>query len=102
MSSSDFDRWFDSFREGLERDEAERAGTTPAAPSLADGLPDIPRYPIGERIGEGSAAVVYRGWDRELGRPAALKILGDPAAARRSLRGRLPREAHTAAGLPHP
>src|SRR5258708_396120 len=47
MSSSDFDRWFDSFREGLQTDEAERAGTTPAAPSLAD--PNIGRvYDLGE------------------------------------------------------
>ena len=50
MSSSDSDRWFDSFREGLRRDEAERAGTTPAAPSLADGMPDIPRYTIGDSL----------------------------------------------------
>ena len=102
MSSSDSDRWFDSFREGLRRDEAERAGTTPAAPSLADGLPDIPRYTIGERIGEGAAAVVYRGWDRELGRPVALKILRDTADVRRSLRVRFHREAKIAAGLTHP
>src|SRR5882724_4084108 len=102
MSSLDFDRWFDSFREGLQRDEAERAGTTPAAPSLADGLPDIPRYTIGERIGEGAAAVVYRGWDRELGRPVALKILRDTADVRRSLRVRFHREAKIAAGLTHP
>jgi len=102
MSSSDFDRWFDSFRLGLQRDEAERAGTTPAAPSLADGLPDIPRYAIGERIGDGAAAVVYRGWDRELGRPVALKILRDTADVRRSLRVRFHREAKIAAGLTHP
>jgi predicted Ser/Thr protein kinase len=102
MSSSDFDHWFESFREGLRRDDAERRGTEPAAPPLPDGLPDIPRYTIGERLGEGSAAVVYRGWDRELGRPVALKVLRDTADVRRSLRVRFHREAKIAAGLNHP
>jgi len=102
MSSSGFDRWFESFREGLKRDEAERAGTDPAGPPLPDGPPDIPRYAIGERIGEGSAAVVYRGWDRELGRPVALKVLRDTAGVRLSLRVRFHREAKIAAGLNHP
>jgi serine/threonine-protein kinase len=102
MTSSDFDHWFESFREGLRRDDAERAGTEPAAPPLPDGLPDIPRYTIGERIGEGSAALVYRGWDRELGRPVALKVLRDTADVRRSLRVRFHREAKIAAGLNHP
>jgi len=102
MSSSDSDHWFESFREGLKRDEAERAGTEPAAPPLSNGLPDIPRYAIGERMGEGSAAVVYRGWDRELGRPVALKVLRDTADVRRSLRVRFHREAKIVAGLNHP
>ncbi|HEV3028183.1 MAG TPA: serine/threonine-protein kinase, partial [Planctomycetota bacterium] len=50
---------------------------------------------------EGSAAVVYRGWDRELGRPVALKVLRDTADVRRSLRLRFHREAKIAAGLNH-
>ncbi|HVR83380.1 MAG TPA: serine/threonine-protein kinase [Planctomycetota bacterium] len=102
MTSSDSDHWFESFRAGLQRDEAERTGTEPAVPSLPNELPDVPRYTIGERIGEGSAAVVYRGWDRELGRPVALKVLRDTADVRRSLRLRFHREAKIAAGLNHP
>jgi Ser/Thr protein kinase RdoA (MazF antagonist) len=102
MSSSDSDRWFDAFREGLRRDEAERAGDEPAAPSAAGGLPDLPRYAIGERLGEGGAAVVYRAWDRELGRPVALKLLRDTADVQRTLRARFHREAKTAAVLNHP
>ncbi|HLY10020.1 MAG TPA: serine/threonine-protein kinase, partial [Planctomycetota bacterium] len=60
------------------------------------------RYAIGERIGEGAAAVVYRAWDRELGRPVALKVLRDTADVRRTLRARFHREAKFAAVLNHP
>src|SRR5581483_10529228 len=102
MSSSDAERWFDSFREGLRRDEEERAGGAPRGPVLADGPPDLPRYAIGGRLGEGAAAIVYRGWDRELGRPVAVKVLRDTADVRRSLRARFHREAKIAAGLDHP
>jgi tRNA A-37 threonylcarbamoyl transferase component Bud32 len=102
MSSSDFERWFDSFREGLRRDEAERAGTPAREPALTHSPPDLPRYEIGERLGEGAAAVVYRAWDRELGRPVALKVLRDTADVRRTLRARFHREAKIAAGLDHP
>ena len=102
MSSSEFDRWFENFREGLQRDEAERAGTEPAAPALTDGFPDIPRYTIGERLGEGAAAIVHRAWDRELGRPVAIKLLRDTADVRRTLRARFHREAKIAGSLNHP
>jgi len=102
MSSSDAERWFESFREGLRRDEAERAGAAPQGPALAAGPPDVPRYTIGERLGEGAAAVVYRAWDRELGRPVAIKVLRDTADVRRTLRARFHRAAKIAAGLDHP
>jgi serine/threonine-protein kinase len=102
MSSSDFDRWFENFREGLQRDDAERAGTEPSPPALADGFPDLPRYTIGGRLGEGAAAIVHRAWDRELGRPVAIKLLRDTADVRRTLRARFQREAKIAGGLTHP
>src|SRR5262245_43592731 len=40
-----------------------------------EGLPEIPRYEIRSRIGEGATAVVYAAWDRELKRDVALKVL---------------------------
>jgi serine/threonine protein kinase len=103
MSSSDPDPWFEAFRQGLHEDDEERAGIPSAGPSPASNeVPNVPRYSIGERIGEGAAAVVYRAWDRELGRPVALKILRETAAVHRSLRARFHREAKIAAGLSHP
>jgi hypothetical protein len=66
----------------------------------AEGIPDLSRYAIRERLGEGATAVVYRAWDRQLGRAVALKLLRetvDPHA-----RERFRREAQAAAGLAHP
>ena len=55
--------------------------------SQAGPLPEIPRYEIRERLGEGTSAIVHRAWDRQLQRPVAIKIL---------------REAQAAAGISHP
>jgi eukaryotic-like serine/threonine-protein kinase len=64
----------------------------------------VGRYEIGEVIGRGGFAVVYRATDVRLGRPVAVKVITLAAhdeAAREALRGRLHREAQAAASLPH-
>ncbi|HVR85044.1 MAG TPA: protein kinase [Planctomycetota bacterium] len=63
---------------------------------------DLPRYEIRARIGEGSTAMVYHAWDRELKRPVALKLLRESSSFSDIARQRFRREAQAAAGLRHP
>ena len=65
-------------------------------------LPRVERYDIQDRLGEGGTAVVYRGWDRELARPVAIKILKETSGLSGLARARFRREAQTAAGVSHP
>jgi serine/threonine protein kinase len=59
------------------------------------------RYTLGEVLGRGGMAEVYRAWDQVLQRPVAVKMLhlatSDPAA-----RARFARETSTLAKLTHP
>jgi len=64
------------------------------------------RYEVHEVIGRGGMSVVYRGTDRTLGRPVAVKLISLPADTeemRAHLRERFRREAGSAASIPpHP
>jgi serine/threonine protein kinase len=62
------------------------------------------RYALGETIGAGGAARVYRATDRQLGREVAVKVLDDTAArtADPSARERFLQEARTSARFDHP
>ena len=60
------------------------------------------RYEIGEMIGRGGMAEVYRAQDLRLGRRVAVKILRPALASDPSFHQRFRREAHSAAGLNHP
>jgi serine/threonine-protein kinase len=64
--------------------------------------PDLPRYEIQGRLGEGSTAVIYRAWDRDLKRPVALKLLSPKSGLSPTARERFRREAQVSAGLSHP
>jgi serine/threonine-protein kinase len=62
------------------------------------------RYELGEAIGSGGMSVVYRGQDRVLGRPIAVKVVALPADTdemRDNLRERFRREAASAARIAH-
>lgn len=62
------------------------------------------RYELAEAIGAGGMSVVYRGMDRVLGRPIAVKVVALPADTdemRANLRERFRREAASAARLAH-
>jgi serine/threonine protein kinase len=59
------------------------------------------RYVLGEVIGRGGMADVYRGEDRVLGRPVAVKVMREVAADPRE-RARFAGEARTLARLNHP
>lgn len=65
-------------------------------------LETVGRYRLDEPLGSGGMAVVYRGYDDELERPVAVKLLADNLAADERFRRRFLREARLAAGLGHP
>lgn len=58
------------------------------------------RYELGDRLGTGGMATVYRAFDHVLSRPVAVKVLHDATHA--DQRARILREARAAAGLGHP
>src|SRR5215813_9844220 len=60
------------------------------------------RYEIRERLGIGGMAVVYRGWDTNLEREVAVKVLHDHLAAEAGFKERFEREAKVVAKLNHP
>lgn len=60
------------------------------------------RYELGPVLGEGGMARVYRGVDRQLRRPVAVKVLAPPFDRDSSFLERFRREARAAAGLNHP
>jgi tRNA A-37 threonylcarbamoyl transferase component Bud32 len=68
----------------------------------SEGQPEIRRYEIRSRLGEGATAIVYGAWDRELRRPVALKVLREGSGWSDLQRQRFEREAQTAASLSHP
>ncbi|MCW5809021.1 MAG: protein kinase, partial [Deltaproteobacteria bacterium] len=56
------------------------------------------RFELGARAGEGAMGRVYRAWDRERGRPVAVKVLSDPSA---DAVARFQREAQVLAEIDH-
>ncbi|HXX93493.1 MAG TPA: protein kinase [Planctomycetota bacterium] len=64
--------------------------------------PGLLRYDIRERVGEGSTAVVYHAWDRDLGRDVALKLLREEVCLDPVGRERFGRELQSTMSLSHP
>lgn len=62
----------------------------------------VGRYVIVGTVGEGGMGVVYAGYDPELDRKVALKVLRPERAASASARARMLREAQAIARLSHP
>jgi beta-lactam-binding protein with PASTA domain/tRNA A-37 threonylcarbamoyl transferase component Bud32 len=60
------------------------------------------RYEIGELLGAGGMAEVYRGKDSRLGRDVAIKLLRNEHASDPTFIARFRREAQSAASLNHP
>ncbi|GAA2121163.1 hypothetical protein GCM10009759_70590 [Kitasatospora saccharophila] len=60
------------------------------------------RYELGEILGVGGMATVYRGLDHQLGRPVAVKVLNGGLADDPRFAERFAREARSAALLAHP
>ncbi|MDO4241111.1 MAG: protein kinase, partial [Microbacteriaceae bacterium] len=60
------------------------------------------RYEIGEFIGQGGMATVYRGLDTKLGRQVAIKIMKADLAGDETFINRFRQEAQSAARMAHP
>jgi serine/threonine-protein kinase len=76
-----------------------RAWLAPGHPELLGKLAD---YDIESVIGQGGFGVVLRGFDRELNRPVAIKVLAPHLATVGAARRRFIREAQAAAAVVHP
>ncbi len=60
------------------------------------------RYELGEFIGQGGMATVYRGFDKKLGRQVAIKVMKADLAGDEAFRDRFRQEAQSAARMAHP
>src|SRR5215210_2644515 len=84
---------------GMTQDEASRMAGATAPPHVGDRVAD--RYRLGEPLGQGGMARVYRAHDEVLDRAVALKIIErqpDNAAFEQACNA----EARAAAALAHP
>ncbi len=84
-----------------QRAERDHEGV-PRAGQLLRGQLLADRYLVGEMIGEGGMAEVYRGRDQRLTRPVALKVLRPHLAHDPHLRQRFEEEARAAAHVTSP
>ncbi|WP_082677849.1 Stk1 family PASTA domain-containing Ser/Thr kinase [Leucobacter chromiiresistens] len=60
------------------------------------------RYAIGEFVGQGGMATVYRGTDTKLGRQVAIKVMKADLAGDAQFRSRFRQEAQSASRMAHP
>ncbi len=60
------------------------------------------RYAIGEFVGQGGMATVYRGTDTKLGRQVAIKVMKADLAGDDQFRSRFRQEAQSASRMAHP
>ncbi len=76
--------------------EGRRAGTAPESRLVAQ------RYTLGDLLAYGGMATIWRGWDRRLYRPVAIKTLRGDDMNDATAFARLRREALVLAALSHP
>lgn len=72
------------------------------APSHPEMLGRIDEFDIEEKVGHGGMGIVFRGFDRSLNRPVAIKVMSPQLAANGIARKRFAREAQAAAAVVHP
>ena len=70
-------------------------------PAHPENLGSIGRYEIERTIGRGGMGIVFKGFDAELNRPVAIKILSPHLADHGTARQRFTREAKAAAAVVH-
>jgi eukaryotic-like serine/threonine-protein kinase len=72
-----------------------------SAPSHPEMLGRLGRYEIERMIGSGGMGIVFKGFDTELNRPVAIKVLAPHLAGSGAARKRFAREARAAAAVVH-
>jgi formylglycine-generating enzyme required for sulfatase activity/WD40 repeat protein/predicted Ser/Thr protein kinase len=73
-----------------------------SADDIASHEKALGRYRIDSELGKGSFGVVYRGYDPQLNRQVAVKVLKPQLTSTPDILGRFEREAQAAANLNHP
>ena len=71
-------------------------------PSHPEMLGRIDQFEVDAKIGEGGMGIVLKGFDRELNRAVAIKVLSPHLAVNGTARKRFAREAESAAAVMHP
>ncbi|MFT7633187.1 MAG: serine/threonine protein kinase [Mariniblastus sp.] len=71
-------------------------------PTHPEMLGRIDHFEIESKIGQGGMGIVLKGFDRELNRPVAIKVLSPHLAVVGTARKRFAREAESAAAVMHP
>lgn len=71
-------------------------------PMHSEMLGRIDEFDIEEKIGQGGMGVVFRGFDRSLNRPVAVKVMAPHLGSNGVARQRFAREAQAAAAVVHP
>ncbi|MFO0901996.1 MAG: serine/threonine-protein kinase [Pirellulales bacterium] len=99
--------WRERSRSGIAHDSQASAISESlirqylAAPSHPEMLGRLGRYEIERWIGAGGMGIVLKGFDTELNRPVAIKVLAPHLAANGAARQRFAREARAAAAVVH-
>lgn len=94
--------------DGAEPDSSVSATATPSWKRLLDPpkhpemLGQIDHFEIESKIGQGGMGIVLKGFDRELDRAVAIKVLSPHLACNGTARKRFAREAQAAAAVVHP
>lgn len=104
----EFEReWRERSRSGLAHDSQASAVSESlirqylSPPSHPEMLGRLGRYEIERWIGAGGMGIVLKGFDTELNRPVAIKVLAPHLAANGAARQRFAREARAAAAVVH-
>jgi serine/threonine protein kinase len=71
-------------------------------PSHPEMLGRIDQFEVDSKIGQGGMGIVLKGFDRELNRAVAIKVLSPQLAINGTARKRFAREAESAAAVMHP
>ncbi len=86
------EEWISRLAGAMRDHERERASSGPG----------LSRYEIQSEIKRGGMGSIHRAWDRQLGRPVALKFVAEGEKASPEAHARLLQEAQLAARLSHP
>jgi eukaryotic-like serine/threonine-protein kinase len=99
--------WSSAMQGGSSTHEARPAWTEAMAkqllapPSHPEMLGRLGRYEVERLIGSGGMGIVFKGFDTELNRPVAIKVLAPHLAGSGAARQRFSREARAAAAVVH-